>query len=394
MVLQLNYRTTLNEIIKHHVEIGVEVEKHRVTQNQSLSLKPFPENLSRDIQPYVKREFCTAQLEFTLPHSADPDLNVNLIGAVIKEVAQQLKPEEQIWHYSCPPQIPCPLEEVPISQVPEESNEYRRQSVLKHDVRRLLNNGTHINFSFSQEAIAYLMRELHFATRDDLYLQIAQYFMINRWLLTYLFGATPFADQDYFDQYHLCGPVRSIRSSSLGFPNETRGDYRSVRHYIAAIDQAVANGELLQPREYYESVRLKSGNSKDPNRILKYGITHLELRTFDLNPLTISAVTPEQIRFIQLLALYFAYQPRLSGSQIQQLLAVAAEMNEQVALEAPTQQCAYATQGLTLLTELADFVERQQLEATFSEVLDQFRDCFIDADQTLAVQVLAQFDTY
>lgn len=124
MVLQLNYQTTLNEIINRHIEIGVEVEKYRVSLDQTLSLKPFPENLSAELRPYVKREFCTAQLEFALPHSTDPELNVKLIGAVIKGTARQLAPEEQIWHYSCPPQIPCPLEEVPISQVPEESNEY------------------------------------------------------------------------------------------------------------------------------------------------------------------------------------------------------------------------------------------------------------------------------
>lgn len=94
MVLQLNYRTKLNEIINNHIEIGVEVEKHRVSSDKRLSLKPFPEKLSTSLTPYVKREFCTSQLEFAMPHSTNPDLIVDLLSTVIKKANQQLEPEE------------------------------------------------------------------------------------------------------------------------------------------------------------------------------------------------------------------------------------------------------------------------------------------------------------
>lgn len=394
MVLQLHYRTKLNEIINNHIEIGVEVEKHRVGSDKRLSLKPFPEKLSASLTPYVKREFCTSQLEFAMPHSTNPDLIVDLLSTVIKNTAQQLEPDEQLWHYSCPPELSCRVEDIPISQYPKESTEYRRQSCLRYDARRLLNNGTHINLSFSPEAMSYLMKELNYLTSDDLYIQIAQYFMFNRWLLTYLFGATPFAGHDYFDHNPLNGPVRSIRSSSLGFANDTRGDYRSAQHYITAIDRAVARGDLLQPREYYESVRLKSGDSKDPHRILEHGITHLELRTFDLNPLAISAVTVDQIRLIQVLILYFAYQPRLSGMQVKESLAVATIMNEHVALESPTERTAYAVQGLDLLADVADFIKTKQLGGIFEDVIDRYRTYFLQADWTLAAQVLEKVEPY
>ncbi|WP_057757473.1 hypothetical protein [Lapidilactobacillus dextrinicus] len=394
MVLKVNYRTILNEIINKHIEIGIEVEKHRVNQKQSLSLKPFPEDLSASLSPYVKREFCTAQLEFTMPYCADSDQNVDLIRTIIRRADQQLNPEEHLWPYSCPPKLSCQPDEVPISQYPKESTEYRRQSCQRYDVRRLLNNGVHINLSFSKEAMTYLIKQLNFKDTDELYLQIAQHFMYNRWLLTYLFGATPFAGRDYFDNNPLDRPVRSIRSSSLGFANDVRGDYRSVQHYIGAIDRAVEHGELLQPREYYESVRLKSGNSKDPHRILEHGITHLELRTFDLNPLIISAVTEDQLRLIQIMTLYFVYQPRWSGTEVMKNLAAATKMNEQVALETLDQQCSYTTRGLALLTDILSFINEHQLGKVYVEVINKFSECFKKPTTSLAYRVYENFAAY
>ena len=53
--------------------------------------------------------------------------------------------------------------------------------------------------------------------------------MRYRWLITYLFGASPIAEKNYFENdFKLEHPVRSIRQSSLGFGTKFASDYTSV----------------------------------------------------------------------------------------------------------------------------------------------------------------------
>ncbi len=60
--------------------------------------------------------------------------------------------------------------------------------------------------------------------------------MRYRWLITYLFGASPIAEKNYFENdFKLEHPVRSIRQSSLGFGTKFASDYTSVQAYVDRI---------------------------------------------------------------------------------------------------------------------------------------------------------------
>lgn len=383
--------TQINQILTTQVRLGVEIEKQRVDQDNHLSMRKFPTNLSRSVSQFVQREFCEAQMEFAFPPYHDPEQNIALIETVLARTNEQLEYSEQLWSYSMPPFLPEDLTKVPISTIPKETQEYRDKSRAKYDVRRLLNTGVHVNVSFDERTAKILAAKLEFATTDDLYLQVAQYFMLHRWLLTYLFGATPWALPGYFDGSEPDRPVRSLRSSSYGFMNDVRGDYRSIWHYVTTINHAVASNWLLEPREYYESVRLKSGGSKDPNRILQKGVTHLELRTFDLNPLTFTAVSVEQLRFLKMLTVYYAYAPKMTSFEVSEGLRLAAIKNEMVALENPLQPTIYAEEGLMLLTDLLNFAVENEFSAVDLQTIEQFIYRLEHPEQTLAAQVAMNF---
>lgn len=391
MDLSQSQTTKVKQILKTQVRLGVEIEKHRVDQDNCLSQRKFPTKLSRSVSQYIQREFCEAQMEFAFPPYHDSENNIVLIETVLSRTAEQLEDSELLWSYSMPPLLPADLTQIPISTLPVETQEYREQSVEKYDVRRLLNTGVHVNVSFDERTAKFLAAKLEFATTDDLYLHIAQYFMLNRWVLTYLFGATPWALPGYFDAEEPIQPVRSLRSSSYGFMNDVRGDYRSVDHYVKAINRAVSAEQLLEPREYYESVRLKSGGSKDPNRILQKGVTHLELRTFDLNPLAFTAVSAEQLRLLKLLTVYFAYAPKMTAPEVATELELAAIKNELVALENPLQPSLYQDEGLQLLTDLLSFAVENDFETKDLQIIEQFITRFDDPEQTLAAQVATEF---
>lgn len=382
MDLKDSESANLAQIITNQIKMGIEIEKTRVNANNELSLRPFPQALGR-WQQYVKGEFCAAQMELVLPPYRKVTEAVNFATELAEAVQRQIMPAEKLWHYSCPPKLSA---YIPIGEATPEINQYRLKCVQKYDVRQLLNNGVHINLSFSPTAVQYLVQRYQYADANELYLQIAQYFMLNRWELTYLFGATPLADASYFDK-PLTRPVRSIRSSSLGFTNDVRGDYRSVAAYVAAIEAAIQSGRLFKPREYYEAVRLKSGSSKAPQTLLNQGITHLELRTFDSNPFVASAVTANQLRLLQVMALYFASLPRLDTKQLPAQLALAHEINERVALESVTHRCAFAREGRQLLTEMLAFVQAENLPLEYEIALQHFQARFENYKKTVAYKI-------
>lgn len=372
----------LAEIVSNQIMIGIEVEKTRVDNQNELSSKPFPDNMG-ELNQYVNKEFSTAQLELVLPPNHDVDNIIGRLEKIIKQMDNKISPDEKLWNYSCPPKLP---EDIPMTNTTEDMNEYRLKCAKKYDVRTLMNTGVHVNLSFSKEATDYLVEQSQFENSNELYLQIAQYFMLNRWIFTYLFGATPIAEQNYFD-IPMVKPVRSIRNSSFGFTNDVRGDYRTIEDYVTTIENAIETGKLYKSREYYEAVRLKCNGSSNLKDLIKNGITHLELRTFDLNPLTLSGIASDQLRLIQIMALYFAKMPRTSKTRLLSDLAAAHEINEQVALERVGQKCAYAQQGLNVLDNARQFVNLAHLPQEFNLVLDHFMDHFKHPKKTLAYQV-------
>ncbi|WP_164512055.1 hypothetical protein [Lacticaseibacillus daqingensis] len=376
--------------IATQTRIGLEVEKLRLDAASRLSPKAFPRHLSAPVRAYVEREYFEAQIEFALPPQADPEANVAFADAVIAAVANQLAPAERLWPYSCPPPLSVPPSDALISRQPAATYPYRQALSQRYDLRSLMNTGVHVNLSFAPALAQLLVAAGDYADTDALYLQVAQQFMVHQWLLTALFGATPQSFAGYRQSPALAHPVRSIRSSSLGFPTSIHGDYRSVAHYVQRIEAALAQGELVRASQYYESVRLKSSAGKAPRHLLTAGVSHIELRAFDLNPLTTSGVTPAQLRLIQLLAAYFATQPALSPAAFDAQMAETRQLNETVALEDVRAPSVSQARGLALLAQVAAFAEAQQVPTVMRQSVHQAQRALQASTASLAYQVWTQ----
>ncbi|WP_179395826.1 hypothetical protein [Lacticaseibacillus absianus] len=382
--------TPLDPKLADQVKVGVEIERLRVDPSDRLSDKPFPTRLAAWLQPFVSREYFNAQIEFALPPQADAAANVAQINTVIAATAAALAPDERLWTYSCPPPLPRDLSADLISVEPRTSYPYRQALRQRYDLRRLMNSGVHLNISFGEPALAALQARTGLRSPDALYLHVAQQFMVSRWLLIYLFGATPISFAGYLKDPMIALPVRSLRNSALGFPTSIRGNYHSLAGYVTRIETAVAAGTLLQPGQYYESVRLKSETGKAPKRLLTDGISHLELRTFDLNPMTIGGVTVDQLRLIQLLAVYLAARPPLTEAAFDQALEVSRQLSEAVACEDPRGPSVCQAQGLALVDDWAAWSRCNSFAAADQARIARVRSALTDNRQTLAYQVFAR----
>ena len=77
----------------------------------------------------------------------------------------------------------------------------------------------------------------------------------------------------------------------------------SIRQYVDA-------GLIVSPTELYYPVRLKSYGKNNLDRLAAEGVSHIELRTVDLNPYELSGINLKDLKFIQLLFAWIASNPR------------------------------------------------------------------------------------
>ncbi|WP_054664777.1 hypothetical protein [Lacticaseibacillus camelliae] len=390
MTIRAAREVTLDQIVASHTNIGIEVEKVRIDPQNRLSEQPFPTDFSEEVGEFVEHEFFNAQIEFAMPVEPDVEKNSARAAQIVQAVANHLGPGERLWPYSCPPPLTQPLEQRHISRQPEETYSYRERLSHVYDLRRILNTGIHINLSFTEPALAALLQLTEFSTTDELYVHLAQYFMLHRWLFTYLFGATPLAFAGYFPGDAPTHPVRSLRSGPLGFPTNIHGDYQSVPRYVARIEKAIATGELLAPGQYYEPVRLKSTAGKDPRKLLETGISHLELRAFDLNPGTVTGVTADQLRLVQSLAVYFAVEPPLEAEEFETELAVARQLNDLIAMEDPRDASTCQNQAEEILSQLVSFAAFYEFPAEYQCSIHHFLETCTDCTRSLSYKVWQQ----
>lgn len=386
MIRDLVAQLTSEQILKQHVQLGVEVEKHRVDEQGTICATPFPNLDQCNGAASIKREFVVSQTEFVSPKMNNPSDLCKFMTKTIEEFKQTMSANEILWPFSMPPNLPQDRERIPLSLEPAESYEYRLESRARHEIGKSMNTGVHVNLSLTQPAMDKMIQQQpDLRSEDDIYVKLAQHFVLNRWLLTYLFGASPVVEENYFtDEREMVRPIRSLRSSRFGFGNDVMGDYASVKAYAQTIDNAVAQGKLIAPREFYDSVRLKSGASKIPADLLANGVTHIELRTFDTNPFTVSGVSEEQLQLVQLLALYFLEQPPLPTWKLPWLTKQARKMNRQVALEHPLALTQYYHDGIKLFQGVSQFVTTHQLGQKYQTLVQDYLNQMTNPEQTLA----------
>lgn len=371
--------------------IGLEKEGLRVAENMNLSRKNHP--IVFDKPKYITTDFGEAQPELITPSLTPYKYAYNFLEALSDILISNLPAEEYIWPLS----VPCRLPEeksIKISQTNDiETLKYREYTSEKYGKKRQLISGIHINYSFSNEFIEeYYKKQMGFTSikdfKNELYLTLSSNFLRYQWLLIYLFGATPIAEDDFFEGPFFeekkipSKPMRSLRNSEYGFNNEPYVTirYDTVNNYVHDLTQAVNHGFLAKEREYYGDIRLR-GFSKQAKDLLETGIEYIEVRSFDLNPFHVSGLTKEMLQFTHLFFLTMICLPYKSSPEE---TVKGNRLTKQVAKEHPHSKTALYKEGMWILENMEIVAQNLELETSYQNLINNAGVALTYPEKTIA----------
>ncbi len=371
---------------------GLEHESLRIDrQTNRLSQKPHPEKLgSRNFHPYIQTDYSEPQIELITPIASSTKEARRFLTGIADVAGRSLNKEDYLWPLSMPPQVS--EEEIVIAQLEDDFERRYRQHLARVYGKRLQTiSGIHYNFGLGEELLTQLFQQSDYgdlaAFKNDLYLKLAQNFIKYRWLLTYLYGATPLAEKGFFDQ-ELDGPLRSIRNSSLGYVNHdsVKVSYSSLEQYVTDIEACVADGRLIAEKEFYSPVRLRG--AKRSRDYLSHGITYLEFRCFDIDPFDQQGIAQETLDTVHLLALALLW---LDGPQaVNQELQSAEELNEQVARAHPLAKLPGEADSSSIISAMRELIRHFQVPSYYSQLVDKLEKQLADPSLTIGGRLVKE----
>ncbi|GFR39259.1 glutathione biosynthesis bifunctional protein GshAB [Insulibacter thermoxylanivorax] len=297
---------------------GLEKEHIRVDAEGRIARTPHPAVFGNRLEhPYIRTDFAESQIELITPALPSIEEAYQFLGALHDLVALELK-DEYLWPSSNPPILPAD-EEIHIAAMKDLVEDgYRQHLAARYGKRKQLLSGIHYNFSFREEFLKRLYEgsgETYSYQEfiNNLYLRIARNTLKHRWLLIYLTGASPVFHKTYLercvelneriseDSYSF-PKMNSLRNSVYGYRNHKPlyVSLESLEAYVQDLFALVKSGELIDVREYYSCVRLKTVRGHDLRSLLQEGVDYLELRMIDLNPLDKYGISLEMMQLIHL----------------------------------------------------------------------------------------------
>ncbi|MBL5008807.1 glutamate--cysteine ligase [Enterococcus lactis] len=371
---------------------GIEREGQRVDLAGNLAKTDHPAIFGdRSYHPYIQTDFSETQTEMITPVTDSIPELFQYLAAVYDVTARSIPKEEMIWPLSLPPALPEKDEEIIIAKLKNfEDVLYRRYLAKEYGKRKQMVSGIHFNFEFGDELLRTLFSHQEefqdFSEfKTELYLKTARNFLRYRWMITYLFGASPMSEKNYFiNESHPQEPVRSIRNSALGYTNHpnVKVSYASMKQYLADIERMIEEGKLSEEKEFYTPLRFRGG--KKVADLAKTGVRYIELRNIDLNPYARLGINPEQVRFLQLFLMYMLWTEEKEDSD--QWVAEGTTRNNKVALEQPSHQTEFHQEGKEILEGMKQMlVELDWLDSLYlvEEALTQMD----HPEQTLAAKL-------
>lgn len=292
---------------------GIEIEEHRVqTSTHTLSRHPHPSALGdRQTQPYFQTDFSESQEEVVTSPQHSTKQALAHLHELQTILAEALTKDEIIWPLSMPPHLNA--DDIHFLNTHFERpwyQDYRDLLLARYGSFQHIMAGIHVNFSPDEKLIDWYSQQHHIHSRatakNTLFFQIAQQVASYRWLLTYLFGASPVsenpADNLPKDRTDI-EPVRSWRTSEFGFANlpEIQIDYVDLETQVQQIQQYIAKGDLYDKSEFYGPVRLKAPG--DLPHLVQNGAEYIEFRLFDIDPFTQDGISQNALSFLHLLIL-------------------------------------------------------------------------------------------
>lgn len=350
---------------------GIEKESQRITFSGDLALSPHPFAFGdKDKNPYITTDFSESQIEMITPPLKSVEAVYDSLKA-IQAKAQNILKEELLWPFSMPPRLPCE-EHIPIAKFSDskegrDRQVYRNGLALRYGKKMQMISGIHYNFSFSEEMIDYLYKKFGNEKEkrtfiDDMYFALIRNFLRYRWLLIYLFGASPICDASYYpvickqlkmiQEYcpDCCDIIKdfnkyaaSLRVSRFGYSNTLEQRYNvyfdNLEEYISKLQNMMAtvskkylklglykdgtqiqlNGNILQKEsEFYSSIRPKQNTIKGETQLdalTKRGVKYIEVRILDVNPLEKIGISMEQLYFLKVFMLFCLFEQSNSISE-------------------------------------------------------------------------------
>ena len=387
LLLHVNARPFIDQ-----ARFGIEREGQRVDLAGNLAKTDHPAIFGdRSYHPYIQTDFSETQTEMITPVTDSIPELFQYLAAVYDVTARSIPKEEMIWPLSMPPALPEKDEEIIIAKLKNfEDVLYRRYLAKEYGKRKQMVSGIHFNFEFGDELLRTLFSHQEefqdFSEfKTELYLKTARNFMRYRWMITYLFGASPMSEKNYFlDESHPQEPVRSIRNSALGYTNHpnVKVSYASMKQYLADIERMIEEGKLSEEKEFYTPRRFRGG--KKVADLATTGVRYIELRNIDLNPYARLGINPEQVRFLQLFLMYMLWTEEKEDCD--QWVAEGTTRNNKVALEQPSDQTEFHQEGREILEGMKQMlVELDWLDSLYlvEEALTQMD----HPEQTLAAKL-------
>jgi len=356
---------------------GVEKESQRITSSGDLALTPHPSIFGDKAEnSRITTDFSESQIEMVTPQLKTVEEVYQTLKEINFEVQNGIK-HELLWPLSMPPRLPDE-EQIPIARFSDskegrDKEVYRNGLVLRYGKKMQMISGIHYNFSFSEEMIDYLYEQFgegeeKQAFIDSMYFALTRNFLRYRWVLIYLFGASPFCDSTYYSVIRKelkvvqkCCPAccdvidtfnqyaTSLRVSRFGYSNTLQRKYNvyynSLEEYILKLQKMMAakstkylklglhkegtqiqlNGNILQKEsEFYSSIRVKQNIRKGEtqlNALAERGVKYLEVRILDIDPFEKLGISVEQLYFLQVFMLYclFEKSDNLTDGELQKI---------------------------------------------------------------------------
>lgn len=325
---------------------GLEKESLRVDKQGNLALTPHPESLGDKMtDPYITTDFSESQPEFITPPFEKIEDAIKFLEKLHAFTYEKLE-NELLWPMSMPARLPAREEDIPIARFGDSPDAqkkeiYRRGLALRYGKYMQTICGVHYNLSFSDEFWDALfgkygkgMKRRDFI--NEVSMNLVRNFIRWRWLLVFLFGASPYKDDSY--RCRLMAKDKdqtiSLRSSRCGYSNPAKlpVTYNSFQQHLADLQYAVntvhspytdlgvedhgvrvqINDHILQMgNEYYFPIRLKPPKPFDDlvEALTKDGVQYFEVRIFDVNPFEYSGVSVRQLYFAHLFLMYCLLTP-------------------------------------------------------------------------------------
>lgn len=338
-----------------HGNFGIERETQRTTKLGDLALTNHPQIFGKKFEnSNITTDFSESQLELITPPFKSVEEAYEYLKELQIQVEKEIK-EELLWPFSMPPRLPegkdIPIARFDDSEEGRYKNIYRNGLALRYGKKMQMISGLHYNFSFSDELLDYLYN--HMGNNkgktdfiNELYLSLTRNFLRYRWLLIYIFGASPMADSSYHSSKYsleslntIAGVEKyatSLRVSEFGYSNKTHEKYKvsfnNLEEYISDIRNLLStesdeyvnlgiysgdskiqlNGNILQNEsEFYSSIRLKQITARGETQLdalEKRGIKYVEVRVLDLNPFEKLGISINQLYFMQVFMLFCLFE--------------------------------------------------------------------------------------